>query len=178
MEVFSDIGKYLRIPRKQIHLREQEKESTPAVLIEAIAEKLKVNQRNYLPIIIEEVDEDEYEVLLNGHVLEAAEKANLDFVWCILADEKRGKQIEIESKQRFEVDLLTASETMISEMIQYIKKNYNWTQVDPEKAAHVIVQERSDCWKEVKDIIKTKEKFRIGEKKLPILEKYFCVGVS
>lgn len=174
MEVFSDIGKYLRIPRKQIHLRE--KESTPAVLIEAIAEKLKVNERNYLPIIIEEVDEDEYEVLLNGHVLEAAEKANLDFVWCILADEKRRKQIEIESKQRFEVDLLTASETMISEMIQYIKKNYNWTQVNPENAAKIIVEKRSNRWKEVKEVTKTG--CYIGKQKLEILEKYFCVSAS
>lgn len=176
MEVFSDIGKYLRIPRKQIHLREQEKESTPAVLIEAIAEKLKVNERNYLPIIIEEVDEDEYEVLLNGHVLEAAEKANLDFVWCILADEKRRKQIEIESKQRFEVDLLTASETIIADMIQYIKKNYNWTRVNPEKAAKIIVEKRSNRWKEVKAVKKTG--CGIGKQKIEILEKYFCVGVS
>ena len=78
MEEFSDIGKYLRLPRKQIKSQESNNQSH-LVVIEAIAEKLAKNQRNFLPIIVEEENEDEYYVLLNEHILEAAEKANLDF---------------------------------------------------------------------------------------------------
>ena len=173
MEVFSDIGKYLRIPRKQIKLRDGELQSHPAVL-EAIAEKLKVNGRNFLPIIVEQVDEDEYEVLLNYHILEASQKANLDFVWCILADENRRKQIEVESKQRFEVNLLTASEKTIAGMLEYIKSVHpGFSQVDPAEAAKKIVKNRSDTWKSFRPI--TKLRCKIGSKKLETLSNYFCL---
>ncbi|MFB2882383.1 hypothetical protein [Floridanema aerugineum] len=173
MEEFSDIGSYIRIPCQQIKLRENEQKSHPA-LVEAIAEKLKANGRNYLPLIVEEVDEDEYEVLLNADVLEAAQKAKLDFVWCILADEQRRKQIEVEAKQRFEVNILTASEKTIAEMLDYIKSvNPSFRQIDPEQAAKAIVENRSETWKSFRPL--TKLRCQIGEKKLKTLETYFCL---
>ena len=174
MEEFSDIGKYLRLPRHQIKLQEQTHKSN-SIVIEAIAEKLKQNQRNFLPIIVEEFDEDEYKVLLNGHVLEAAEKAKLDFVWCILADEERREQIEIESKQRFEVNMLTASEQTISGMLEYIQKNHRW-RIEPEKVAKVIVANRNEKWKKLKPFTPlTKLKCGIGKTKLGTLTNYFCL---
>ena len=175
MEEFSDIGKYLRLPRKQIKSQESNNQSH-LVVIEAIAEKLAKNQRNFLPIIVEEENEDEYYVLLNEHILEAAEKANLDFVWCILADEERRKQIQIESKQRFEINILTAQEETIARMLEYIKSNHlGWGKIDPKKAAQAIVKNRSEQWKKrnsFKPI--TRLKCGIGDKKLPTLKNYFC----
>lgn len=174
MEEFSDVGKYLRLPLHQIKLQGQTDKSN-SIVIEAIAEKLKQNQRNFLPIIVEEVDEDEYKVLLNGYVLEAAEKAKLDFVWCILADEQRRKQIEIESKQRFEVNMLTASEETISGMLEYVKKNHRW-RIQPEKVAKVIVANRNEKWKKRKPFIPLTElKCGIGKTKLGTLKNYFCL---
>ena len=175
MEEFSDIGKYLRLPLNQIKLQERT-DTFNSVVVEAIAEKLQQNQRNFLPIIVEEVDEDEYKVLLNGHVLEAAEKAKLDFVWCILADEQRRKQIEIESKQRFEVNMLTSSEETISGMLTYIKKNHSGWRIEPQKVAKIIVEHRSEQWKKRKPFQPLTElKCGIGRTKLKTLKNYFCL---
>ena len=175
MQEFSDIGKYLRLPLHQVKLQERT-EKANFVVIEAIAEKLKQNQRNFLPIIVEEVDEDEYKVLLNGHVFEAAQKAKLHFVWCILADEQRRKQIEIESKQRFEVNMLTASEETISGMLTYIKKNHSAWRIKPQKVAKAIVENRSEQWKKRKPFKPLTElKCGIGNKKLETLKNYFCL---
>ena len=175
MEEFSDIGKYLRLPLYQIKLQERTEKSN-SIVIEAIAEKLQQNQRNFLPIIVEEIDEDEYKVLLNGHVLEAAEKAKLNFVWCILADEQRRKQIEIESKQRFEVNMLTASEERITGMLTYIKTNHSGWRIEPQTVAKIIVEHRNEEWKKRKPFIAlTKLKCGIGDKKLETLKNYFCL---
>lgn len=172
MENFSDIGKYLRIPCKKI-TNKNESEFHSAV-INAIAEKLTINQRNFLPIIVMEIDEEKYEVLLNGHILEAAKKAKLDFVWCIMADKQRGKQIEVESEQRFEINLLTAAEKTLCEMFDYIKSiNPNFSQIDPQEVARKIVEARSDKWQSFYPI--TKLRCKIGRKKLELLDKFFCL---
>ncbi len=172
MENFSDVGKYLRIPCKKI-INKNKSEIHPAV-IDAIADKLKINQRNFLPLIVEEVDEQEYEVLLNAHVLEAAKQAKLDFVWCIMADEERGKQIEVESKQRFEINLLTASENTIAGMFDYIKSVHSgFSQVNPKEVAKKIVKNRNNQWKTFNPI--TKLRCKVGRKKLDILANYFCL---
>lgn len=172
MENFSDIGKYLRISCKKI-TNKNKFEFHPAV-INAIAEKLKTNQRNFLPIIVEEIDDEEYQVLLNAHILAAAKKAELDFVWCIMADAQRGKQIEVESEQRFEINLLTAAEKTLCEMFDYIKSiNPNFSQINPQEVARKIVEARSDKWKSFHPI--TKLRCKIGRKKLDILDKFFCL---
>ena len=176
MEEFSDIGSYTRVPRKAIRMRDNREKSHPTV-IQAIAEKLKANGRNFLPLIIEQVDEDEYEVLLNGHILEAAQEANLNFVWCILADEERRGQIEVESKQRFEINLLTASEETIAGMFSYIKTIHpGFSQVNSEQVAQAIVKHRTDSWKGLSPL--TKLRCKVGQKKLKILENYFCIKTS
>jgi hypothetical protein len=173
MQEFSDIGSYTRVPCKLIKLRDDEEKSHPAV-IEAIAETLKKSGRNYLPLIIEEIDEDEYEVLFNAHVLEAARRAEFDFVWCILADDERRKQIEIEAKQRFDIDILVASEDAISGMLSYVKEiNPGFKQVDPPQAAKAIVENRRNSWKSLNPI--TELRCKIGKKKLPILSRYFHI---
>lgn len=172
MENFSDVGKYLRIPCNKII--NKNKSQTHSVIINAIADKLKIHRRNFLPIIVEEVDEEKYEILLNGHILEAAKQAQLDFVWCIIADKKRGKQIEIESKQRFEINLLTASDKTISEMFDYIKSVHTgFNQVNPQEVAEKIVKNRSNQWKSFQPL--TKLRCKIGRKKLEILNNYFCL---
>ena len=172
MENFSDIGKYLRIPCKKI--TNKNKSEFHSAVVNAIAEKLRTNQRNFLPIIVKEIDEEEYEVLLNAHILEAAKEAELDFVWCIMADEQRGKQIEVESKQRFEINLLTASEKTIAEMFDYIKSvDSSFSQIKPKEVAEKIVEKRSDKWKTFRPITKLRSK--IGQKKLNILDKFFCL---
>jgi hypothetical protein len=172
MENFSDVGKYLRIPCKKI--TNQDKSELHSAVINAIAKKLKINQRNFLPIIVMEIDDEEYEVLLNAHILEAAKKAKLDFVWCIMADEERGKQIEVESKQRFEINLLTASKKTIAEMFDYIKSVHpSFSQIDPQYVAGKIVEKRSDKWKNFNPI--TRLSCKIGQKKLKILDNFFCL---
>lgn len=176
MEDFSDVGQYLRLPLRQIKMIEKAEQSN-FIIIEAIAEKLKQNKRNFLPIIVEEVEEYQYKAFLNSHIIEAAQKANLDFVWCILADSERRKQIEVEAKKCFEVNMLNASEKTIARMLEYIKKNHRDWRIQPEKVAKLIVENRSEQWKKCYPPFKplTKLKCGIGDKKLEILQHYFCL---
>ncbi|AFY74289.1 hypothetical protein Syn7502_02284 [Synechococcus sp. PCC 7502] len=173
MENFSDLGKYLRIPRHEIRY---EGTNTDKVIISAIADKLSQSGRNILPVIVEQETDDSYKVLLNGDILAGAIEAKLDYVWCILADEERKKQIDIESKQKFEIDLLTASEDLIFEMIQYIIKLHDFKRIDAKKAAKLIVEKRSN-WSKSNDLkVFTKLSSGIGEAKIPTFEKYFVIN--
>lgn len=173
MENFSDVGKYLRIPCGMITLPEGQEKSHP-VAIAAIAEMLKAKDSNFLPIMVEEVDDEEYEAIWNAHLLEAAKQANLDFVWCIIADTESRQQIEVEAKQRFEINLLTASEETIAGMLEYIKTvEPSFRRVNPAEAARAIGQNRQPNWTSFRPI--TKLRCQIGMKKLDTLANYFCL---
>jgi len=171
MENFSDIGKYLRIPRHEIKLDTLTAKDTNPFIIEAIAEKLRTYGRNILPVIVEETGEDSYKILLNADVFKAAGKAELDYVWCILADEERKKQVEVESKQKLEINLLTASEPMIAGTLDYINGLYGW-KVDTKKASQVIIQKRNKI-KTVKSLSSLSCGY--GDAKISNLQKYFVV---
>ena len=174
MENFSDVGKYLRIPCHQITIPEEQEKSHP-VAIAAIAEMLKTKGSNFLPVMVEEVDEEEYEAIYNVHLLEAAQQAKLDFVWCIIADAEARQQIQVETQQRLQIGLLTAEEETIAGMLEYIQTvEPSFRRVDPAKAARAIVQNRQPNWINFKPL--TKLRCGIGAKKLEVLRRYFYLG--
>lgn len=56
--------------------------------IKAAAQLLAQNgERNWIPIIVKEVEVDKYEVIGNSFIYAVAEEAGLDRVWCIIADD-------------------------------------------------------------------------------------------
>jgi len=62
---------------------------SPEFLIAATAKILKESGgRNWVPVIIKETGEDEYEVIGNSFIYAVAEEAGLEKIWCIIADSK------------------------------------------------------------------------------------------
>lgn len=60
----------------------------PEFLIKASAHLLnQKGGRNWIPIIVKETDEDQYEVIGNSFIYAVAEAAGLERVWCIIADD-------------------------------------------------------------------------------------------
>lgn len=56
-------------------------------LITASAQTLnRFGGRNWVPVIVKEIGEDQYEVIGNSFIYAVAEKAGLERVWCIIAD--------------------------------------------------------------------------------------------
>jgi len=61
----------------------------PEFLIKAAAQMLqRSGGRNWLPIIVKMLGQDRYQVIGNSFVYAIAKEANLERVWCIIADEK------------------------------------------------------------------------------------------
>ncbi|MBW4652844.1 MAG: Rho termination factor N-terminal domain-containing protein [Kaiparowitsia implicata GSE-PSE-MK54-09C] len=62
-------------------------------LIQASAHLLnQKGGRNWVPVIVKEVSEDQYEVIGNTFVYAVAEAAGLERVWCIVADDSSDTQ--------------------------------------------------------------------------------------
>jgi len=47
---------------------------------------MKTDGRNWVPVIVKEVAEDQYEIIGNEFIYAIAEEAGLERVWCIIAD--------------------------------------------------------------------------------------------
>ena len=56
-------------------------------LVKAAARALiELGDRNWVPVIVREIGEDEYEVIGNSFVYAASSEAGLEKVWCIVTD--------------------------------------------------------------------------------------------
>lgn len=97
MEFFTDNGSYTRIPTHKIQLPEGYTSPASEAKIKKIAEQLKAKGRNFKPMMVEEIGEDEYEVFENGYLLEAAKLAGIKFVWCVLVDSEAREMAEMEA---------------------------------------------------------------------------------
>ena len=134
-----ELGKVIRLPLFQVA---GNNEVHPA-LLNNLAKQIQKNERNYLPVIVKLVAEDSYEAIDNVQILEAARKAEVDFVWCIVVDDEILSQIQVESGKIIRVPLLTASEQDIKEVLEYIKEQKSGVRtMNPEKTAKAIVEHR------------------------------------
>jgi hypothetical protein len=64
--------------------------------------------------------EDKYQAILNTQILDAARLVHLDFVWCIVVNQKMQQQIEVELGQTLWVNLTTASEQDLADTLTYL----------------------------------------------------------
>lgn len=61
---------------------------TPDFLIKSTAKALnELGGRNWIPVIVKETGEDEYQVIGNSFIYAVAEEAGLERIWCIIADD-------------------------------------------------------------------------------------------
>lgn len=122
MASLSNIGNLMYLyldyikPVKQVNVAE--------FIITATANLInKTNQRNWLPLIVKKIGQNQYEIVANSWIYAVAKKAGLERVWCIIADHSPETQ-EIAQIMAFEqipkINLSLASKKEITEAIAYL----------------------------------------------------------
>ena len=166
-----ELGQTLQIPCKFVEGVSQ----THPVLIKNLTAQMKKTGKNILPVIVKLLEEDSYEAIQNTQILEAARRANLDFIWCIVVDEQMLEQVLVESGELIRVPLLQASEKDIVEVLEYVKAaKIGPSIIQSEKAAKAIIAQREQGQlKNLKFI--TKKKCGIGKVTLAKIAKFFPV---
>lgn len=96
----------------------------PEFLIQASAHLLnQKGGRNWIPVIVKETGEDQYEVIGNSFIYAVAEEAGLDRVWCIVADDSEDT-VEITKvlagEQTPKINLSKASRDEIMAALQFL----------------------------------------------------------
>jgi len=81
-----NIGNLMYLYMKEI--TPSESIDTPDFLIKSTAKALnELGGRNWIPVIVKETGEDEYQVIGNSFIYAVAEEAGLERIWCIIADD-------------------------------------------------------------------------------------------
>lgn len=163
------LGQTLQIPCKFIEGISQ----AHPLLIKRLTAQMKKTGKNILPVIVQLLEEDSYEAIQNTQILEAARRANLDFVWCIVVDEEMLKQVLVELGELIRVPVLQASEAEIVEVLDYIKtKKIGPSIIQSQKAAKAIIAQREKG--QIKNLqFLSKEKCGIGKVTLAKIAKFF-----
>ncbi len=167
-----ELGKVIRLPLFQV-VGNQEVHSA---LVKNLSKQIQKNERNYLPVIVKLLGEDSYEAIYNIQILEAARKAEVDFVWCIVVDDEILDQIKVESGEIIRIPVLTASEQDIKEVLEYIKEQKSGVRtMNPEIAARAIVKQRDKT--NIKSLnFLTKERCGIGKATLEKIKPYLVLN--
>ena len=81
-----DIGNLMNLYLDEIDL--DEGVNIPSFLIKASAHLLnQKGGRNWIPVIVKEIEEDRYKVIGNSFIYAIAKEAGLERIWCIIADD-------------------------------------------------------------------------------------------
>lgn len=85
MSILTDVGNLMYLYLDELWLDQATEASE--FLIQSTAKLLEASGgRNWVPIVVREIDKDRYEVIGNSFVYAVAEAAELERVWCIVAD--------------------------------------------------------------------------------------------
>jgi hypothetical protein len=118
----SDVGNLMCLPIDEIEPGEGM--DAPEFLVKASAKALlELGERNWIPVIVQEVGEDRYKVIGNGFVFAVVEEAQLEKVWCVIADSSKQtseltKVLARESVPK--INLSTATRDEIQSALQYV----------------------------------------------------------
>lgn len=168
----TELGKIIKLPLFDV----RGSEVVHPALLKNLAKQIKTNEQNFLPIIVKLLGEDSYEAIYNVQILEAARKAEVDFVWCIVVDDEMLDQIKVESGEVIRIPILTSSEEDILEVFDYIKQQKSGMRtLDSQKAARAILEKRSNGVIKSLNFL-TKEKCGIGKVTLEKIKPYFTLG--
>ena len=122
MSTLSDIGNLMYLYLDDIDPGKGT--NAPEFLIMAAANILNANEgRNWVPVIVKNTGEDQYEVIGNYFIYAVAEAAGLERVWCIIADSSQETTdiTEILAREAIpKINLSTASRDEIKAALQYV----------------------------------------------------------
>lgn len=122
MNSLSSIGKLMHLYLDEIEPGQETDASE--FLIKASAHLLnQKGGRNWIPVIVKETGEDQYEAIGNAFVYAVAEEAGLERVWCIVADDSEDT-VEVTKvlagEQTPKVNLSKASRDEIMAALQFL----------------------------------------------------------
>jgi hypothetical protein len=122
MSKYDDIGKLMHLPLADIEPGELCSESE--FIITAAAEAiLNSGGRNWIPVIVKETGDYQYQVVSNSFIYAVAQQAELERVWCIIIEpeSKNIEQAKILAREAIpKVNLSTASRDTILAALGYL----------------------------------------------------------
>jgi hypothetical protein len=171
-----NIGKLMHLELAKIESAEScsESEFIIAGAAEAI---LQSGNRNWIPIIVKETGDYQYEVVSNNFVYAVAKQAQLERAWCIVIDPKPSniEQAKILAREANPtVNLSTASKDTILAVLKYLVKEHNWKNVKPVETANKIVDSNREQWSDFTPL--TKLQCGLTKARLDFIAKVFSIS--
>lgn len=178
MNDFGNVGKLMYLPLADIEAGEEFTASE--FLISAATDLvLQAEGRNWLPLIVKETGDYQYQVVSNPLVYAVAHQANLERVWCIVID---SNPISIEQAKILtgeitpKVNLNTASrDTILAAFRHLVAQNSDLKGLDVIKATNRIDEADRTEWTSLNPIVNLKCGITKG-KKLDALKQVFFLS--
>ena len=171
-----NIGKLMHLKLSKIESAEPCSESE-FIIAGAAEAVLQAGNRNWIPIIVKETGDYQYQVVSNHFVYAVAQQAKLDLVWCIVIDPKPSniEQAKILAREANpKVNLSTASKDTIIAVIKYLVKEHNWKNVKPVETANKIVDSNREQWSDFTPL--TKLQCGLTKARLDFIGKVFSIS--
>lgn len=171
-----NIGKLMHLKLSKIESAEPCSESE-FIIAGAAEAVLQAGNRNWIPIIVKETGDYQYQVVSNHFVYAVAQQAKLDLVWCIVIDPKPSniEQAKILAREANpQVNLSTASKDTIIAVLKYLVKEHNWKNVKPVETANKIVDSNREQWSDFTPL--TKLQCGLTKARLDFIAKVFTIS--
>jgi hypothetical protein len=171
-----NIGKLMHLKLSKIESAEPCSESE-FIIAGAAEAVLQAGNRNWIPIIVKETGDYQYQVVSNHFVYAVAQQAKLDLVWCIVIDPKPSniEQAKILAREANPtVNLSTASKDTILAVLKYLVKEHNWNNVKPVETANKIVDSNREQWSDFTPL--TKLQCGLTKARLDFIAKVFSIS--
>ena len=171
-----NIGKLMHLNLSKIESPEPCSESE-FIIAGAAEAVLQAGNRNWIPIIVKETGDYQYQVVSNHFVYAVAQQAKLDLVWCIVIDPKPSniEQAKILAREANPtVNLSTASKDTIIAVLKYLVKEHNWKNVKPVETANKIVDSNREQWSDFTPL--TKLQCGLTKARLDFIAKVFTIS--
>ncbi len=171
-----NIGKLMHLNLSKIESAEPCSESE-FIIAGAAEAVLQAGNRNWIPIIVKETGDYQYQVVSNHFVYAVAQQAKLDLVWCIVIDPKPSniEQAKILAREANpQVNLSTAAKDTIIAVLKYLVKEHNWKNVKPVETANKIVDSNREQWSDFTPL--TKLQCNLTKARLDFIAKVFSIS--
>jgi hypothetical protein len=179
---FSDVGKLMHLPLADI--QSEEIIEAPAFVISAAAEALlNANGRNWIPLIVQQVDKYEYQVTSNAFIYAVAHEAGLERIWCVITDdspETISLTKVLAREQSPKVNLSNATRETIQDALKYLieRPGSSLSKVDLLVATNVIDAADRRYWKDFSPITKLKCGITAGKKLDALAELFYLAPIK
>jgi hypothetical protein len=178
MGKYDNIGQLMHLPLESIDVEESVYESE--FIVNAAAESiLATDGRNWIPIIVKETGDYQYQVVANHFIYAVAQQANLERVWSIIiaSEESLIEQAKILAREATpKLNLATATGDDILSALRYLEAQPGspLKGVDVVVAANRIEEADRSKWSDFNPVTKLKCGITKG-KKLDALGKVFFI---